>query len=108
MRKACIIILSVLFCSLFSEAKKKQDIPAPYAWSITQPLGSRYDVPMDTAIQRLMGRPGISALLLFPKYFSTDLYHLNLYLKIHSAIGYKQPLHGNSIIHTYLIPNYLI
>ena len=48
MRKACIIILSVLFCSLFSEAKKKQDIPAPYAWSITQPLGSRYDVPMDT------------------------------------------------------------
>lgn len=120
MRKACIIILSVLFCSLFSEAKKKQDIPAPYAWSITQPLGSRYDVPMDTlmhnftariflpAIQRLMGRPGISALLLFPKYFSTGLYPLNLYLKIHSAIGYKQPLHGNSIIHTYLIPNYLI
>lgn len=48
MRKACIIILSVLFCSLFSEAKKKQDIPAPYAWSITQPLGSRYDIPMDT------------------------------------------------------------
>ena len=117
MRKACIIILSVLFCSLFSEAKKKQDIPAPYAWSITQPLGSRYDVPMDTLMHNFYSTDipssystayGISALLLFPKYFSTDLYHLNLYLKIHSAIGYKQPLHGNSIIHTYLIPNYLI
>lgn len=33
------------------------------------------------AIQRLTGRPGISALLLFPKYFSTGLYPLNLYLK---------------------------
>lgn len=120
MRKACIIILSVLFCSLFSEAKKKQDIPAPYAWSITQPLGSRYDVPMDTLMHNFYstdipssystayGTTGNLGAAAFPKYFSTDLYPLNLYLKIHSAIGYKQPLHGNSIIHTYLIPNYLI
>ena len=51
MKKACIIILSVVCCSLFLGAKKKQNIPAPYAWSITQPLGLRYDVPMDTLMR---------------------------------------------------------
>ena len=51
MRKACIIILTLVFCSLFSEAKKKQNIPDPYAWSITQPLGLRYNVPMDTLMR---------------------------------------------------------
>ncbi len=48
MKKACIIILSLLSCILVSEAKKKQSIGEPYAWSITQPLGIRYEVPMDT------------------------------------------------------------
>ena len=48
MKKVGIIILLAFFCVLSSEAKKKQNIPAPYAWSLTQPLGLRYDVPMDT------------------------------------------------------------
>ena len=48
MRKVGLFILLVFFCVLASEGKKKQNIPAPYAWSITQPLGLRYDVPMDT------------------------------------------------------------
>ena len=48
MRKVGLFILLVFFYVLASEGKKKQNIPAPYAWSITQPLGLRYDVPMDT------------------------------------------------------------
>ncbi len=48
MKKACLIILSLLLPLFVSEAKQKRDVPAPYAWSITQPLGIPYEVPMDT------------------------------------------------------------
>ncbi len=48
MKKACLIILSLLLCVSVSVAKKRQDVPDPYAWSITQPLGIPYRVPMDT------------------------------------------------------------
>ncbi len=50
MKKSCLIILFIVLCVSLGEAKKKRDIPAPYAWSITQPLGTRYDVPMDTLL----------------------------------------------------------
>ncbi len=48
MKKVYIIILFILLGVSISMAKKQQPIGEPYAWSVTQPLGLRYNVPMDT------------------------------------------------------------
>ena len=89
MRKVGLFILLVFFCVLASEGKKKQDIPAPYAWSITQPLGLRYDVPMDT---------------LMHNFYSTDI--PSSYSTAYGTTG-NLGGRGNSTTRTYPSPNSL-
>lgn len=43
-----VIILVCSTASLWGQTKKKKHSADPYAWRITQPLGNRYFVPMDT------------------------------------------------------------
>ena len=50
MKKALYVVI-LLVCSttlLLGQTKKKTPSADPYAWRLTQPLGNRYLVPMDT------------------------------------------------------------
>lgn len=50
MRKTILTLLTLLTVAAGTAvAKKQQQIGKPYAWTVSQPLGSRTDAPMDTS-----------------------------------------------------------